>query len=374
VALTAAINQLRSGYQLHAGAQGVTASLHTERSQLDGALALLHDMLREPVFEPTEFAIEKNVRLENLAAARKTTDPDRLATRALSRHFAGNWPAGDLRHEMTFDEEQQELDRLSLEGVKTFYETFYGVNEGELVIVGDIDPPQVTTTLTALFGDWRASKPYAFAEEPYVDVKPARFQIQTADRANAVYTARANLPVYLDHPDRLAVEVANHLLGGGDKSRLFQRIRTQEGLSYGIYSSLNFGRIDKWSSWRIHGTFAPENRAKVEALVKEEIEKVRREGFTQQELDDLKAGWMQNMQARLANESYQLGMLERLLRWQEPLDRNDREIAALRALTLADVNRAMQQYLNPERLSIAVAGNFGDSAGTGDSPTASSSH
>lgn len=362
VSLRAAINQLKSTVHFDAGPQGITASLNTERGQLEPALSLMREMLRQPAFAQSDFDVLKGRMLENLETSRKTTDPDKLASRAISKHFTGQWPVGDLRHYMTFDEEQREVSQLTLDAAKSFYDRFYGVSEGEVMVIGDFDAEPMKAMLAKLFGDWRGKAPYQYAPKPYMDVKPAYFRINTADRANAVYTARANLEIGHDAPDRLAAEVANSLLGSGDKSRLFQRIRTQEGLSYGIYSSVAFGRVDKWGSWRINGTFAPENREKVETLVKEEIERARRDGFTQQELDDLKTGWLQNMNARRASEGYELGMMERLLHWDEPLERDTQEIDNLQKLTLAQVNDALRKHFDPSRLTVAVAGNFNGSA------------
>ncbi|WP_263405653.1 M16 family metallopeptidase [Chitinimonas arctica] len=295
---------------------------------------------------------------ESIDASLTTSDPDQLAARALDQYFGGSWPRGDIRHYSTPAELKQDIARLDLASMQRFYTDFYGVGEGELILVGDFDVEQTRTALNRLFGDWRTPAPYRFAAEPYTELAPRYFRIQTADRANATYLARTNLPVGLLHPDRLAIQAAVRLLGDGDKSRLFQRIRTQEGLSYGISSGARFGRQDAWGSWRVSASYAPQNRERVESLIREEIDRARREGFRQDELDDLKAGWLQQLQASLAGESRQIDLLQNLVRHDEPLSRAEQEIANLQKLTLADVNLALRTYLDPARLSIAVAGNF----------------
>lgn len=366
VALASEFNKLKSSATFTAFEQGLSASLNSERTQFDAALKEFRDWLREPVFNQSDVDIKKNRQLESLAATEKTTDPATLASRKLSDYFAADFPRGDLRHHNSLKEQREDVERTSLDGMKRFYQDFYGVNEGEMIIVGDFDPAATITKLEALFGDWAKTKPFHHASVPFRDVPPAYFSTQTDDKANAIYLARANHPVGELHADRLAMSVANSLLGSGDKSRLFQRIRTQEGLSYGVYSSVNFDRKDGWGTWQINATYAPENRAKVEHLVKEEIEKVRKDGFTQQELDDLKSGWLRNMRSALASESNQIDMLYDLLRYNDPLRKEEDEITALEKLTLTEVNRVFRQYFDPAKLSVSVAGNFAKAASVGN--------
>ncbi|WP_374350604.1 M16 family metallopeptidase [Chitinimonas sp.] len=358
VAVSTILDQLHAGTEISADAQGFSAVLKAERQQLDPALTLLAELLRSPRFDATDFDTAKLRKLEGLAATRSSSDPSVLASPALSKHFAGNWPRGDLRHLLSPDEEQQDVQALTLQGIESFYQQYYGIGEGELVVVGDFDSKAMLPKLEQMFGSWHGKQAFRHASTPFVAVAPGYYRINTPDRANAVYSARANLPIGYDHADRLAANVANALLGAGDKSRLFQRIRTQEGLSYGIQSNVSFGRQDDWGIWRISASFAPENRERIGILVKEEIERARKDGFTQQELDDIRTGWLQNMQTRLGSPSYQLDLLERSLRWNEALSRDEEEIAALKRLTVKDVNEALHKYFDPALLTIVVVGNF----------------
>src|SRR6202035_2262484 len=84
----------------------------------------------------------------------------------------------------------------------------------------------------------RAKTPYRRIERPAVSGVPGdRIVIETPDKANAVYLAGLMLPLTDSDPDNVALEVANFLSGGGSlSSRLGNRVRQKEGLSYGVAS------------------------------------------------------------------------------------------------------------------------------------------
>lgn len=358
IALSSEADRLQSGWRITTTAQDVAVGFSSEKDKIESVLDLIAEVLREPVFVAKEFEVAKNRAVESVAARIRSTDPAVLADRAINRHFAIPAPRGDLRYTYTDEEALEEWRKLNFADIENYYRANYGVSQGEIVIVGDFDPDVLQAALSKRFGTWQASPQYQHLDQPFLNPAPLYKRIQTADRANAVYTARLNLPIGEQHPDRLALSMANALLGGSDKARLSNRIRTQEGLSYGIYSNISLGWLDNWGTWTINGSFAPENRAKVEAMVREEIDLARSKGFSQSELDNEKEGLLRNLRAALANENTQIGMLQNLLRFGLPLKRAENDIAAVEALTLQQVNAALRLYLDPARLSVVVAGDF----------------
>src|SRR5215467_11440221 len=89
--------------------------------------------------------------------------------------------------------------------------------------------------------------------------------------------------------------LANYMLGGGFiSSRLATRIRQKDGLSYGISSNLGAASKVKDGTFIVNAIAAPQNVAKVEAAVKEELEKAIKDGFTAEEVAAAKSGWQQS--------------------------------------------------------------------------------
>ena len=90
-----------------------------------------------------------------------------------------------------------------------------------------------------------------------------------------------------DYP---ALLMANYLFGSGGSSRLWKRIRESDGLSYDVRSGVDWNADEPNSSWTVSAIFAPQNQPKVEAALREELALSIKDGFTQKELDEARAG------------------------------------------------------------------------------------
>ena len=94
--------------------------------------------------------------------------------------------------------------------------------------------------------------------------------IVTPDKENGFYTARVNLDLRSDDADHPALELANFIFGdGGLKSRLMDRIRQKDGLSYGGGTGLQAGEIDRAGSFEVSAIAAPQNLKKLQAAIRE---------------------------------------------------------------------------------------------------------
>ena len=162
-----------------------------------------------------------------------------MAQNALSRHD-NPYPKGDIRYVPSFDEDAEITKAITLADIKAFHNDFYGADHAQLALVGDFDPAVIEPVVGRLFGDWKAKIPSAHVPEPYRLSAPAAQQFETPDKANAVYIARLTIPVKADDPDVVPLILANHILGGGGlKSRIMDRLRQQDGISYGAGSGLS---------------------------------------------------------------------------------------------------------------------------------------
>jgi zinc protease len=149
------------------------------------------------------------------------------------------------------------------------------------------------------------------------------------------------------------------MLGGGFlNSRLATRIRQKEGISYGIGSSLSAQSLDSVGSFQTFAIYAPENVVRLEHAFREEIEKVRQDGFTQQELEAARQGWLQQQLQSRANDASLVGILAAQYITGRTMAYNTQLERWVAELTAADVNAAVRKYLDPAKLSIVKAGDF----------------
>jgi len=161
-----------------------------------------------------------------------------------------------------------------------------------------------------------------------------------------------------DDPDYPALLLGNYLLGGSSDSRLVRRIREKEGLSYSVGSFLAADSFYPRGSFGAYAIYAPQNRARVEAALNEEIRKALTEGFTAQEVEAGKKGFLQARQLARSNDAAVAGrlvsylVLGRTFAWDEELERK------VAALTPQAVVEALRRHIDPGKLSVVKAGDF----------------
>lgn len=366
------LDQLKTQGSVSGSLQGASIGLQTRREHLADVLALAADVLRNPSFPQEEFEQLRVQALTGMEASRQ--EPGAIAGRALAQYF-DPWPAGHPLHARTLDESLAELKALKLDDVRAFHRDFYGTADGEIAIVGDFDPAAVRAQLEQLFVGWKSGKPYASIATRYTDVAPKQERFETPDKPNAVLLARHNLSLKVTDADYPAMVVANRIFGGGAlKSRLGDRIRQQEGLSYGVSSGVRADDSrtgqDDAGSLTIQAIAAPENMAKVEALVREELAKLVRDGITAEELKDAVAGTLTERQQGRADDGSVAGMLTDQLFFGRTMQFTADLDAKYAALTLDHVNAAIRKHLKPEALSVFLAGDFAKKAGAPAAPPA----
>ena len=349
------------------GLQGANLSLVTRRAQLPEALALMATLLREPAFAEDEFEQLKLQAVTGLEASRN--EPGSIAAQALALHF-DPWPAGHPLHVETLDESLARLRALRREDLVAFHRDFYGTAQGEVAIVGDFDAAAVRTQLEALFADWKTPHPYQPIATRFTPVAPVAERLPVADKPNAVFMARHNVPLRVTDDDYTALVVANRIFGGGAlKSRLGDRIRQKEGLSYGVGSSINAddsieGKDDA-GSFAIQAIAAPQNMARVEAAAREELARLVADGITAAELQDAVSGLLTEREQGRANDAQVAGMLQDQLYFGRTMQFTADLDARYRALTVDQVNAAIRRHLDPAKLSTFTAGDFAAAAKAG---------
>ncbi len=354
-----AFDRLQAEVGFGADGQTLTVGLATRREHLPALVALVARLLRAPDFAADILAEQRSQLLAGIERQRK--EPEAVVASRLARH--GNpYPRGDLRYASTFDETEQDVKAVTPARLRDFQRRFYSAGAAEFAAVGDFDPAAVKQALQAAFGDWRqpaaGAQPYQRIPQPLVAVPPLRFVERTPDKANATLNAQLALPLSDHHPDYAALSLANFIFGQGDNSRLWQRVRQKEGLSYGVGSSIAWNPVEDNSLWSVGAIFAPQNQARVEAAVQEELARSLRDGFDAAELQAAKSGLLG---ARRLGRAQDAAVADRLVanlelgrRYALAQEVDD----AIAALTLEQVNAAWRRYIAPERLVAGWGGDF----------------
>ena len=338
-------------------ALSVGGSATTVRENLAEAIRLAAEILREPSFPEEEFELLREQNLAGIEAQR--SEPQPRANNALNRHAGSSYDKDHVFYTPTFDEQIERYKTVTVEQAKDFSGSFYGAEGGTISIVGDFDPDEIVPVLEEAFGDWKAKEAYARVDRPYVEIPAAIVDIETPDKSNAVMYAFQRIQMRDDHPDYPAMVIGNYMLGGGFlNSRLATRIRQQDGLSYGVGSQFSANALDEIGTFSGYAIFAPENGDKVVAAFKEEVAKVLEEGFTAEEVDAAKRGWLDAVQRQRSSDGTVAGILNSNLFLDRDMSFIAKREAAVAALTAEDINAAFERHIDLDKMSIFRGGDF----------------
>ena len=351
------LDRLKIRGDLSGGALATRGTATTVRENLPAALRLLGELMRQPAFDATEFEL---LREESVAALEaQLSEPAALASNALNRHIASRYAKDHVLYTPTLKEQIARFEAVTADEAKNFWASFYGAEGGTMAIVGDFDPNEIVPVLEQVFADWRALEAYQRVVVTYEDVPALAADIETPDKSNAYLFAAQVIQMKDDHPDYPALLLANYMLGGGFlNSRLATRIRQQDGLSYGVGSQLSAGAIDDVGQFFTYAIFAPENANKVVAAFKEEIARALDSGFTADEVEAAKRGFLDSAQNARTNDLAVAGQLAGNLFLDRTMDFVAQQEADIAALTPEHILAALKRRIDVDRISLFRAGDF----------------
>ncbi len=350
------LDRLKARASVFGGATQAVVTIETTRENLPAVMRLVAEILREPSFPANEFELLKQERLANIE--QNKSEPTQVAFTAFSRTLSP-FPRGDVRYITTSEEDVADVNAATLEQAKQFYQDFYGASNGTLTVIGDFDSAEISKLAGELFGDWKSPRPFARVPSVYKDVAAVNQSFPTPDKANAFFVAGFNLKIRDDNPDYPALLLGNYMLGGGFlNSRLAARIRQKEGLSYGVGSGINISALDEYGRFTANAIYAPQNVEKLEAAFKEEIARMLKDGFTAEEVEAAKSGYLQSRQVSRAQDNELASRLNNYLFLGRTLQFDSDLDAKLRALTPEQIVAAMRRHIDPTKMTIIKAGDF----------------
>ncbi len=351
------LDELNATVNVASRNQELRVNIESKRDRLLQVLEVIEDVLKNPAFDEHEFELLRDQFIAQLEEQKQ--EPQALAPIAVAQTLSP-YKRGDIRHVSTVDEELEDFKALKLSDVKNLHSRYLSGNEGEVAVVGDFDPQEVEPKLSAMLANWKSKIPYQrVASAATTDLKVPMKSIETPDKANSVYFAGQHYAMRDDHPKYPALLMGNYILGGGGlSSRLIDRIRQKDGLSYSVGSSIRANPIDEQTVFSVHAIANPANRDKLIKAIDEELRKIVKEGVTEKELKDSVQGYLQSQQLTRSRDATLAAILAnnlftgRTMKYYETLE------SKISGLTVETVNEAISEYVSPDHLVIATAGEF----------------
>jgi zinc protease len=335
----------------------LTFSVEAKRSTLPDALGLLGEILREPAFPEAEFDRMKRTSLSMAQAMR--TEPTALAGNRLARALAP-YPPSSIHHVPTPEESLKRIEAVTLEQVMSLYKNQVGAGAGELAIVGDFDAEPALAQLRTILKDWKSEVPIRrIGRTAPTDLAGLKENILTPDKANAELRAGLVIALKESDGDFAALRLGNFILGGGTlSSRLGNRIRQKEGLSYGVSSAFTASAQDPYASFTVTAIVNPANIDRLERAFLEELTEFLVNGPTVTELADAKNAFLESQKVGRTGDAALAGQIVSNLYLGRTFAHAREQEKRIQALTPEDVKAAFGKHIDPKKLVIIRAGDF----------------
>jgi zinc protease len=349
-----------------------TISLSVLKKDINKGFELFSDILLSPAFPQHEIE-RKRERIKGLLKQQEE-DPSFLAERAFIKEVFGQHPYG-----RPIEGNLKTIDSITRQDVSHFYGEFFLPNNSILSVVGDLTDEELAILIERYLGEWKKIDNYHPPLVPPLlgkssTVKGGKVPSPLAGegKSEGVFSKQktkrlvkinkdlkqanillGNLGISRDNPDYYDVLVMNYVLGGGGfTSRLMQSVRDEMGLAYSIYSF--------FMSYKHGGMFQVGSQTKNESAnivieeILKQIERIRKEEVTDEELSDAQAYLTGSFPRRLDTNRKIADFLVAVEFYDLGLDYIEKYPEYINSVTKGDILRVAKKYLDLKNYVLVV--------------------
>lgn len=308
-------------------------------------IELFGDMFTNSLFAEEDLEREKSVILDEIDMY--DDSPEDLVQEQLQKLVWKEHPLGYI-----ISGTKENVIRISREELMEFWKKYYTAENIIISVAGNVNPDSILPLLSQAFG-----------EIPHI-------QDRQEDRSVPDYVPAVKLfhkDTELTHiclgypgiahsdPWNYTFAIANNIIGGSSCSRLFQKVREEQGLCYSIYSFDSFYK--NTGTIQVYTAMSEENVQAVYEGILDVLEEVRRNGVTKEEItqtiSQIRSELLlsrENTHNRMNNNARNLIFKGRIISVEETMQ-------GLEQVTNEDIIEFVNQYMNPELMSVVAAGN-----------------
>lgn len=347
-ALNERLEQRAASVEVGIGTGAGNASFEALTEDVPEVFRLFAEVVQNPAFPQEKIDLAKTQRKGEIE--RRNDEPDSIAGREFQKLIYGS----ESPYARTI--EYRSLNNITRPDLEQFYGEYFHPNNMILGIVGDFQPQQMRELINQSFGKWAAKpdlKTPAIPQANQAKTEGIFFVNQPQLTQSSILMG--HLGGRLDDPDYAALDVVNGLFNGLG-GRLFNEVRSRQGLAYSVYGFWD-------AEYDYPGTFLAGGQTRSEATVPfiksifQELERIRTKPLTPAELTYAKDSVLNSFVFNFQDPGQTLSRLMRYEYYGYPTDFIFRYQKAIQNTTIADVQRAAQKHLKPEQIVTLVVGN-----------------
>ena len=330
----------------------INFTAHCLKSDLELVISLIAEQIKNPVFPDEELNLLKKRMIGNLEISKDDTKKQ-----ALIGFLREVYPEKHYNYRSTIEESIKDIKTISSDDLKKFHNTVYGLGSLNIAVAGDINNDFFINKIQKYFTDWKSQNIKKLSKSMSANKRNESIKTKNIkDKTSSDIYIGQTIDVSEDSEDYLGLMMGIYILGGNFSARLMQTVRDEQGLTYGIGSTLagcGYGTSGHWYTW---GTFAPNLIEKgINATIKE-INNWYNSGITEKELISKKTTINGSFQVSLDTTG---GLIDKILTNVE----KDREITYLdnftnkiNSLDYKKINKIIHKYINPKKFTTSIAG------------------
>lgn len=313
-------------------------------------MELLADILRNPAFPEDKIKLAKEQ--QKAGISRRNDDPMTIARREGMKAVFG------ADHVLARHPEYDTIASASRQDMIDFHKTWFGPNRMYLVVIGDFNSQEMVALIEETFAGWAAAET-PLPADPEIPEFPRTVNIVDKDDLTQTTVIMGHKGIRADNPHYAGVLVANRILGGGFSTRLFNEIRSRQGLAYSVGSSPGTGFRYPGLFMAFLMTKSESSEKGVEAILVE-IQRMLDEEVSDEELERSKDGILNSEVFSYDSKREILDRMVMFERYGYPVDFLSKYQENVKSMTKAQVKEAVNAVWKPEMMTIFAVGNYAE--------------
>jgi zinc protease len=322
-------------------------SLDCLKGDFDSVFQIFLELLEHPAFRADKLDLSKKQMFTSIA--RRNDDIESIADRESAKLVYGSTnPYARVAEYAT-------VAAVTREDLVDWHKEHSSPNNMIFGITGDFDPKEMEAKLRQTFDSWPKGAQHEPPQITPAPAKPGLYLVNKTD-VNQSSIQMVGLGIERRNPDYFPIQVMNEVLGGGFSSRLFQNLRTKQGLAYSVGGGIG-------SAWDHLGMVDIEMGTKSATTVDgikgiwEQLDGLHSSPPTE---DELKRGKDSILNSFIFRFDTPVKVLRERMAYEYygyPADWLERYRTAIDKVTTADVNRVIAKYVHGKDLAVLVVGN-----------------
>ncbi|HVP36385.1 MAG TPA: insulinase family protein [Terriglobales bacterium] len=345
------LERLGASVETYIGGTEGGASMSVLKEDVDKGLSILADILMNPKFDQDKIDLAKVQ--QKSVISRRNDQVGEIADREFNKLIYGAQSPYARVPEYTT------IDNISRDDLVAFHKKYFHPNYTIIGVWGDFNTRDMLQKIKKAFANWKPEKVQGL-EFPKVDYKyHSSVNLVKKDDVNQTNIYLGHIGGLMNDPDYPAISLMNMIFGGSFASRLFVKVRSEEGLAYHVSGSYNFDFAYPDAFYVLCQT-KTESTVKAIKYMVEETKKLTQEEVTDEELNRAKEYYLNSFAFKFDTKDKVVNRMMTYEYYGFPPDFTQTTRDKIEKVTKADILRAAKSHLHPDQLVILAVGKSQD--------------